>query len=362
MKTEHRIFFQSSEKMDTLPSGSVDLIVTSPPYPMIAMWDDMFCSQDQSIKNELDRGRGVSAFERMHGLLDKVWDEAARVLKEGGFACINIGDAARTINGHFMLYPNHSRILSHMVGKEFTPLPAIIWRKQTNAPNKFMGSGMLPAGAYVTLEHEYILILRKGGKRTFPKDADKMKRRASAIFWEERNDWFSDIWTDLKGTPQKLPDERVVRKRSGAFPFELPYRLINMFSIKEDMVVDPFCGTGTTTLASMAAGRNSTGFEIERSFWNSITAQTVHAVDASNKRIEERLKQHLLFVKKKYKEDEKAAHINRYYDFPVMTSQEKDMRIHFLTSIRQTGEHRFEAAYSDKPRITFSPHSSLANQ
>jgi len=362
MKTEHRIFFQSSEKMDTLPSGSVDLVVTSPPYPMISMWDEMFCRKEGAIKEALDRGRGVSAFEMMHGLLDKVWDEAARVLKDGGFACINIGDATRTINSHFMLYPNHARILAYMVDNGFTPLPAIIWRKQTNAPNKFMGSGMLPAGAYVTLEHEYILILRKGGKRTFLENADRMKRRMSAIFWEERNDWFSDIWMNLRGTNQKLPDKKGVRKRSGAFPFELPYRLINMFSVKEDLVVDPFCGTGTTMLASMAAGRNSTGFEIEKSFWNSISAQTVNAVDVSNKRIEERLKQHLSFVEKKYKEDDEITHVNRYYGFPVVTSQEKDMLIHSLVSVRETGAHRFEAVYSESPRIRFPDHSSLANQ
>ena len=362
MKTEHRIFFQSSEHMSALPSGSVDLIVTSPPYPMIAMWDDMFCRQDRTVKRDLEEGRGLSAFDRMHGMLDRVWDESARVLKDGGFICINIGDAARTINGRFMLYPNHARVLTHMVEKEFTSLPAIIWRKQTNAPNKFMGSGMLPAGAYVTLEHEYILILRKKGKRSFPSNADRMKRRMSAIFWEERNEWFSDVWTDLKGTPQKIPDERAARKRSGAFPFELPYRLINMFSVKEDLVVDPFCGTGITMLAAMASGRNSTGFEIEESFWSSISAQALHAVDVSNKRIGARLKHHVSFIEKRKKEDHSFTHINNYYGFPVITSQEKDLHIDFLVSVRETGTHCFEATYGDAPPDSVPLHSSLANR
>ena len=74
----------------------------------------------------------------------------------------------------------------------FTALPCILWRKQTNAPNKLMGSGMLPAGAYVTLEYEYVLILRKGPKREFSRDEDKKRRLESVIFWEERNIWFSD--------------------------------------------------------------------------------------------------------------------------------------------------------------------------
>ena len=103
----------------------------------------------------------------------------------------------------------------------FTNLPEIIWRKPTNSPNKFMGSGMLPAGAYVTLEHEFILIFRKGGKRIFKSDAEKLKRQQSAFFWEERNVWFSDLWT-LTGTNQKLNNKNS-RERSAAYPFDLAY-------------------------------------------------------------------------------------------------------------------------------------------
>ncbi len=83
-----------------------------------------------------------------------------------------------------------------------------------------MGSGMLPAGAYVTLEHEYVLIFRKGGKRTFPSQNQAERRRRSAFFWEERNRWFSDVW-DFKGERQRLNGSDIDR-RSAAFPFELP--------------------------------------------------------------------------------------------------------------------------------------------
>src|SRR5206468_5334175 len=109
----------------------------------------------------------------------------------------------------FILYPNHVRIASHLVRLGFNPLPAILWRKQTNAPNKFMGSGMFPPGAYVTLEHEYVLIVRKGDKRAFDSEVIRSRRRESAFFWEERNDWFSDVWFDLKGTGQNLVDRDV---------------------------------------------------------------------------------------------------------------------------------------------------------
>ena len=98
----------------------------------------------------------------MHSELDKVWGQLGRILVPGGYACINVGDATRTLKGRFQLYPNAERITQRFVDLGFDVLPRIIWRKTTNAPNKFMGSGMLPVGAYVTLEHEYVLIFRNG--------------------------------------------------------------------------------------------------------------------------------------------------------------------------------------------------------
>ena len=175
MNSIHNIYFKSSQDMSDIPSDSVDLVVTSPPYPMISMWDTLFSEQNDSIDKALSDNKGLIAFELMHEQLDLIWNETWRVLKEGGFVCINIGDATRTINGTFMLYPNHSRIISGMLEIGFNSLPEILWRKQTNAPNKFMGSGMLPAGAYITLEHEYILIFRKGKRREFKTNKEKNK-------------------------------------------------------------------------------------------------------------------------------------------------------------------------------------------
>jgi DNA modification methylase len=187
LKTTHTYYFKDSCNMREVPDESVHLVVTSPPYPMIEMWDELFAAGSQETEKSLKKNDRLRAYESMHHQLDRVWKEVHRVLAPGCFACINIGDATRTIDGHFMLYPNHARILSAMIGLGFTPLPEIVWRKQSNAPNKFMGSGMLPAGAYVTQEHEYILILRKGGKREFKTEDEKKHRMASAFFWEERN-------------------------------------------------------------------------------------------------------------------------------------------------------------------------------
>jgi DNA modification methylase len=324
VKTIHKVLFKNAQDMEELPDESVDLMVTSPPYPMIAMWDGVFSEQNSAIGETLQKRDGCRAFELMHKELDSVWTQVYRVLKNGGFACINIGDATRTIGGEFRLYPNHSRILKHCLKLGFSPLPEILWRKQTNAPNKFMGSGMLPAGAYVTLEHEFVLILRKGRKREFNDPKEKLRRQMSGFFWEERNEWFSDVWENLKGTKQNNID-RTIRDRSGAFPFELPYRLINMYSIKEDAVLDPFLGTGTTMVAAMATGRNSISFEVDPNFRSSIFARFGDIVDFSNRHIESRLRKHVAFVKERTRTHGRSGYTNKYYGFPVMTKQETEI-------------------------------------
>lgn len=165
--TEHRIITGNSNDMTGIADKSVNLIVTSPPYPMIEMWDEMFSSQDPTIGEAIATGNGMDAFEKMHHILDGIWTECDRVLEDNCFICINIGDATRSINDEFQLYSNHTRIINFFLSKGYCVMPDIHWRKQSNAPNKFMGSGMYPAGAYVTYEHEYILVFRKGGKREF---------------------------------------------------------------------------------------------------------------------------------------------------------------------------------------------------
>jgi DNA modification methylase len=352
MRTHHTVTYSDSKNMEAVPSESVDLMVTSPPYPMIEMWDEMFAQQGLSVEAALKNGDGSKAFESMHEMLDPIWKEVYRVLKFGGFACINIGDATRTINGNFVLYPNHMRILTSTLKLGFTALPCILWRKQTNSPNKFMGSGMLPAGAYVTLEHEYILILRKGPKREFKKEKDKKIRRESAIFWEERNSWFSDVWFDVKGTPQALNDKDA-RLRSAAYPFEIVYRLINMYSAKGDVVLDPFLGTGTTTAAAIASGRNSIGYEIDPEMKKVVDRIKDAIVDSSKQIIRNRLYKHMEFVIDRLKTKGVFRYENACYGFPVMTAQEKELIFNDPVNITIPDAGMFEVDYSDKPQREF---------
>ena len=332
MSTEHKVLFADSSNMERISDNSIDLMVTSPPYPMVSMWDAMFIEMNQKINEHMESGNPKLAFEAMHKNLDSIWLETYRVLKNGGIACINIGDATRTFQNDFQLFNSHSRIMNYCISIGFTNLPSIIWRKQTNSPNKFMGSGMLPVGAYVTLEHEHILVLRKAKRRIFDDDNLKKSRRESAFFWEERNMWFSDLWFDIKGVKQLL-DDKTIRDRSAAYPFELVYRIINMFSIKGDKVLDPFLGTGTTILASMCSERNSIGFEIEPKFSKTIKRNLLENSAFCNSFLEERLESHSNFIKSRIKNGKDVKYHIKYHNVPCVTKQEVDIKIRKIREI-----------------------------
>lgn len=240
----------TSEKMD-LPSGSVHLIVTSPPYPMIEMWDELF--SEWTGRQPTD----ASFFKACHRVLDRVWSECARVLVPGGILALNIGDAVRTMDGQFRLYPNHAHATDGCERAGLVPLVPILWKKPTNKPNAFLGSGFLPPNAYVTLDCEHILVFRKGEPRKFPpKD---LLRYASAFSKTERDAWFTQVW-EMRGTGQERSD---LARRTAAFPDEVPERLVRMFSVLGDTVLDPFAGTGTTLRAAAAWGRKAVGFEVD---------------------------------------------------------------------------------------------------
>jgi DNA modification methylase len=348
VQTTHRVIFTNARDMSAVAAESVDLVVTSPPYPMIRMWDDLFGRLNPQAAEHLQANRAWEAFELMHAELDPVWCEMHRVLKPGALACVNIGDAVRKIGEDFRLYPNHSRIQKRLLGLGFSTLPQILWRKQTNAPNKFMGSGMLPPHAYVTLEHEHILIFKKSGRRSFDRPGLKQRRRQSAYFWEERNTWFSDVWLDIKGTGQNMIS-RKDRDRSAAFPFEVPYRLINMFSVKGDTVLDPFLGTGTTLQAAMAAARHCIGFEVAPGFRATVRTALSGLIDRANRRIRDRLEAHEAFVAQRQSEGYEFKHHNRPYGFAVMTAQETDLYLDPPAAIEESAEDGFNIRYGDPP-------------
>ncbi|MFT7067393.1 MAG: DNA modification methylase [Spirosomataceae bacterium] len=333
--TTHKIIIGAAQNMEQIQDNSIELVVTSPPYPMIEMWDEIMARQNPEINEKLLSNEGNAAFELMHQELDKVWSETERILIPGGFACINIGDATRSINGECALYANHSQIISAFVKFGFSNLPNIIWRKQTNAPNKFMGSGMLPAGAYVKLEHEWISIFRKGRKRKFTNETEKTRRRESSFFWEERNIWFSDLW-EIKGARQVLTDSET-RKRSTAYPLEIPYRLINMYSLKNDTVLDPFTGTGVTAIAAIASQRNSISYEIDPTF-STIISETIQNAKPFfyNKLTDNRLFDHATFIREREKNPKKLEikHFNENINAKVMTKQEAELDFHYVENMK----------------------------
>ena len=136
-------------------------------------------------------------------------------------------------------------------------LPYILWKKPTNKPNAFLGSGFLPPNAYVTLDCEFILIFRKGALRKFPR-LDETRTR-SVYTKAERDVWFSQVW-EVKGSKQARGEGA---RRSAAFPPEVPRRLISMFSVEGDLVLDPFVGTGTTLAEAARLKRDALGFEVD---------------------------------------------------------------------------------------------------
>jgi DNA modification methylase len=334
METSHRIITGDSRSLSRVDDDSVELVVTSPPYPMIEMWDELFSELNPDISQHLEDGEGQAAFARMHEELEKVWEEVSRVLVDGGIACINIGDATRKVDGSFRVFQNHSRIINAFEDLGFEPLPEVLWRKPVNSGAKFMGSGMLPPNAYVTLEHEYILVFRNGkDSRSFEPGSER--RYNSAYFWEERNQWFSDVWMDIKGELQSLGQSEL-RDRSAAYPFEIPYRLINMYSVYGDTVLDPFWGTGTTSFAAMVAGRSSIGYELDEDFVQLFEERIDEIPEYSRSVIKQRLDDHKEFVEDRLADGKDFKYDAENYDFPVTTKQEKPIQFYAASDIQQT--------------------------
>ena len=334
METTHCVHVGDARDLSGLDADSVDLVVTSPPYPMIEMWDDVFAALDPAVAGALDAGDGEAAFERMHDVLEDVWAEVERVLAPGGIACVNVGDATRTVGDRFRVYQNHARVVEAFADLGFDPLPDVLWRKPVNSAAKFMGSGMVPPNAYVTLEHEYVLVFRNGESRSFPPgDEDRYE---SAYFWEERNRWFSDVWTEVGGERQTLADEEL-RARSGAFPLELPYRLVCMYSVYGDTVLDSFWGTGTTSLAAMAAGRHSVGVERDEGFVEAFADRVAEAPAVSRDVNASRLASHREFVEEARGAGDDLGYENEHYDVPVRTRQEETLRLYDAVRVDRVG-------------------------
>lgn len=239
-----------SRQMPEVKNRSIHLVVTSPPYWTLKKYPE----------NPAQLGN-IRDYKLFLDELDNVWKECYRVLVPGGRLCAVVGDVchARRKYGRHKLTPFHADTIRRCVNIGFDYLAPIIWYKianvctEMNRPSYFLGKPYLP-NAIIKNDIEYILIFRKPGEYRHPTEEQLKKSR---IPKEEFSEYFRQIWT--------LPGEST-KEHPAPFPLDIPLRLIKMFSYVGDTVLDPFLGTGTTTLAAMMLGRNSIGYEIESNY------------------------------------------------------------------------------------------------
>lgn len=322
----------SADSREYIPKESVDLVVTSPPYPMIEMWDSIFDSMNSGISSYIGSD-SYKAFELMHKELDKVWESCTKACSEGGIVAINIGNATRSTEDlGFTLFHNRERIVEWFTSNGYTLLPSIIWKKPTNKPTSYLGSGCLPTSQYAVNDHEYILLFRKGDRRSFEPKSER--RYSSAYFYDERNTWFSGEWT-VKGESQELSE--VNRDVTAAYPLEIPYRLIQMYSLYNDTVYDPFGGTGTTQLAALISGRNSIGIDIDENFKQIVKSRLINnGREVSAEKSSNRLST------QKQKGD--LNYQSNVYDISIKTKKEKNLTLQEVVDISEY-DSRIEATH-----------------
>lgn len=255
LSTKHTIVNGDSRHMAELSDESVHLIVTSPPY-----WQLKDYGVDDQIGFNDD-------YETYVNHLNLVWSECFRVLQKGCRLCVNIGDqfARSTYYGRYKVIPIHTEIIKfcEVIGFDF--MGQIIWQKSTtmntSGGGSVMGSYPYPRNGIVKLDFEYILLFKKRGVAPKP---SKQQKESAAMTNEEWNTYFSGHWY-FNGAKQD--------KHLAMFPEELPRRLIKMFSFPGETVLDPFLGSGTTSLAARKLGRNSIGYEINENFLPVITSK-----------------------------------------------------------------------------------------
>lgn len=227
---------------------SVHLVITSPPY-----W------QLKDYGNGSQIGFDDS-YEDYINNLNIVWSQCHRVLKNGCRLCVNIGDQfARSVYyGRYKVIPIRTEIIKLCETVGFDYMGAIIWQKVTTCNTTggatIMGSFPFPRNGILKIDYEFILIFKKHGSA--PKVRKEIKEQ-SRMTIEEWNQYFAGHWN--------IPGEKQ-DKHLAMFPEEVPSRLIKMFSFVNDTVLDPFLGSGTTSLAAKKLGRNSIGYEINPEF------------------------------------------------------------------------------------------------
>jgi modification methylase len=241
----HKIITGDSRRMDAVDDESVHLIVTSPPYWQL---------KDYGPKRQIGYN---DSYQDYINNLNLVWNECYRVLHKGCRLCINIGDQfARSVYyGRYKIIPIRTEIIRFCETIGFDYMGAIIWQKVTTCNTTggatIMGSFPYPRNGIVKLDYEFILLFRKLGNP--PKVSKQIKEKSKL----SRNEWNEYFWGHWNFSGEKQD------KHLAAFPEELPKRLIKMFSFVGDTVLDPFLGSGTTSLAALKLSRNSVGYEID---------------------------------------------------------------------------------------------------
>lgn len=309
-------------------SKEADLIITSPPAPMRAQDDMYFTGVNSRITGLLKSNKSTKAFESMHKVLDEYWSDAYSLLRPGGFLCIIANRSHRLIDKRHIYFDNASRISFACQKKGFDALPGIMWKKPSKTPPHYMGSGMLPAGAYVSPQYHHILIFRKGKPREFNQE-EKDRRAASALFCEERNEWYLDLWPSIQ---QSEIDTYLNKEMSSqeSVPIELYERLIMMHSIAGDMIYDPFAANTKTLLSSIITGRSSTTCDDLRSGLSLISKRRLKTLLKS--RIQQRIVDHISYARTK--DGMIMRYKNEPLGIPVQTQQEKQIQSLNIQSIR----------------------------
>ena len=223
-----KIYCKSSEAMNDIPDCSIHLMVTSPPY---------------NVKKEYDEDLSL---EEYRTLLKNVFKETYKKLVTGGRACINVANLGRK-----PYIPLHSYIIEDMADIGFLMRGEIIWNKASSAsPSTAWGSWLSAANPVLRDIHEYILV--------FSKESFSRKRgnNKDTIAKEEFLEWTKSVWTFPAVSARSIG-------HPAPFPKELPHRLIQLYTFEKDVVLDPFCGSGTACLAASKNGRHYIGYDIE---------------------------------------------------------------------------------------------------
>jgi len=227
-----KIFCKSSEAMNEIPDYSIHLMVTSPPYNVTKEYDE-----DLTL-------------DEYRGLLRRIFTETYKKLVTGGRACINLANLGRK-----PYIPLHSYIIQDMLEIGFLMRGEIIWNKATSAsPSTAWGTWLSAANPILRDIHEYILV--------FSKEAFNRKNlpgKTSTITREEFLEYTKSVWTFPAESARKVG-------HPAPFPIDLPYRLIQLYTFKEEVVLDPFCGSGTTCIAASKANRHYIGYDIKKEY------------------------------------------------------------------------------------------------